>query len=84
MRINCGPRRVLSRRSTRRLFLPAAVAAAALYAEDFAGKVVAITGMRHNGASERSQLWWNDGPRDEAAIRHAPSSSPGIWLSDRR
>jgi hypothetical protein len=48
---------------TRRLFLLATVAAAVLYAEDFAGKVVAITRMRHNGASELSELWWNDAPR---------------------
>ena len=69
---------------TRRLFLLAAVAAAVFHAEDFPGKVVATTRMRHNGASEWSRLWWNDGPRDEAAIGHAPSSSTGLWLSDRR
>ena len=33
--------------------------------------------MRHNSASERSRLWWNDGPRDEAAIGHAPGNSTG-------
>jgi endonuclease YncB( thermonuclease family) len=47
---------------TWRLFLLAAVAAAVFHAEDFPGKVVASTQMRHNGASERSRLWWNDGP----------------------
>ena len=52
---------------TRRLFLLAAVAAAALYAEDFTGKVVAITDgdtikVMHNGASERIRLWGIDCP----------------------
>ena len=69
---------------TRRLFLLAAIAAAVFYAEDFAGKVVADTYMWHNGASERSRLWWNDGPRDEAALRCAPSNLPGLGLSDER
>ena len=53
---------------TRRLFLLAAVAAAALYPEDFAGKVVAITDgdtlkVMHHGAAERIRLWGIDCPR---------------------
>ena len=53
---------------TRRLFLLAAVAAAALYAEDFAGKVVAISDgdtirVMHNGASERIRLGGSTAPR---------------------
>ena len=52
---------------TRRLFLLAAIATAALYAEDFAGKVVAISDgdtirVMHNGASERIRLWGIDCP----------------------
>jgi len=52
---------------TRRLFLLAAVAAAALYAEDFTGKVVGITDgetikVMHNGAAERIRLWGIDCP----------------------
>ena len=52
---------------TRRLFLLAAVAAAALYAEDFAGKVVAISDgdtvrVMHNGTPERIRLWGIDCP----------------------
>ena len=46
---------------TRRLFLLAAVPAAVFHAEDFAGKVVAITDgdtirVMHKGASERIRL----------------------------
>ena len=52
---------------TRRLFLLAAVAAAALYAEDFAVRVVAISDgdtirVMHNGAAERIRLWGIDCP----------------------
>ena len=52
---------------TRRPFLLAAVAAAALYAEDFTGKVVAISDgdtirVMHNGVSERIRLWGIDCP----------------------
>src|ERR1035437_10116413 len=52
---------------TRRLFLLAALASTALYAEDFAGKVVAISDgdtirVMHNGASERIRLWGIDCP----------------------
>jgi hypothetical protein len=43
MKVNCSPAPgVILPIVTRRLFLLAAVAAAALYAEDFAGSVVAI------------------------------------------
>src|ERR1035437_1325179 len=57
--VNCGPAPgVILPVVTRRLFLLAAVAAAALYAEDFTGKVVAISDaatirVMHNGASAR-------------------------------
>jgi endonuclease YncB( thermonuclease family) len=59
MNVNCGPAPgIILPVVTRRLFLLAAVAAAALYAEDFVGKVVAISDgdtirVMHNGASER-------------------------------
>jgi endonuclease YncB( thermonuclease family) len=51
----------LERTMTRRLFLLAAVPAAVFHAEDFAGKVVAITDgdtirVMHKGASERIRL----------------------------
>ena len=68
MRSIAALRRVLCCRVvTRRLFLLAAVAAAALCAEDFAGKVVAISDgdtirVMHNGASERIRLWGIDCP----------------------
>jgi endonuclease YncB( thermonuclease family) len=68
MKVNCGPAPgVILPVVTRRLFLLAAVAAAALYAEDFAGKVVAISDgdtirVMHNGASERIRLWGIDCP----------------------
>jgi micrococcal nuclease len=57
---------------TRRLFLLAA-AAAALYAEDFTGKVVAITDgdtikVMHNGAAERIRLWGVDCPEAKQAF----------------
>ena len=77
-------RRFVKRAVTRRLFLLAAVAAAVLHAEDFAGQVVAITRMRHNGASERIRLWWNDGPEmkqpfgtHEAAYRRSGFRTDG-------
>ena len=52
---------------SRCLFLLAAVAAAALYAEDFAGKGVAITDgdtikVIRNGAAEPIRLWGVDCP----------------------
>lgn len=57
---------------TRRLFLLAAVAAAP-YAEDFTGKVVAITDgdtikVTHNGAAERIRLWGIDCPEMKQAF----------------
>ena len=68
MRSIAALRRVLCCRVvTRRLFLLVAVAAAALCAEDFAGKVVTISDgdtirVMHNGASERIRLWGIDCP----------------------
>jgi micrococcal nuclease len=58
---------------TRRLFLLAAVAAAVLYAEDFTGRVVAITDgdtikVMHNGAAERIRLWGIDCPESKQAF----------------
>jgi micrococcal nuclease len=52
---------------TRCLFLLAAVGAAALCAEDFTGKVVAITDgdtiqVMHNSVAERIRLWGIDCP----------------------
>jgi micrococcal nuclease len=57
----------------RRLFLLAAVAAVALWAEDFTGKVVAITDgdtikVMHNGAAERIRLWGIDCPESKQAF----------------
>ena len=83
MKVNCGPAPgVILPVVTRRLFLLAAVAAAALYAEDFAGKVVAISDgdtirVMHNGASERIRLWEIDCPEVKQALQHAPSSLGG-------
>src|ERR1035441_8396044 len=68
MKVNCGPTPgVILPVVTRRLFLLAAVAAAALYAEDFAGKVVSISDgdtirVIYNGASERIRLSGIDCP----------------------
>src|ERR1039457_5159461 len=58
---------------TRRLFLLAALASTALYAEDFAGKVVSITDgdtirVMHNGVSERIRLWGIDCPESKQAF----------------
>jgi endonuclease YncB( thermonuclease family) len=67
-KVNCGPAPgVILPVVTRRLFLLAALAAAALYAEDFVGKVVAISDgdtirVMHNGVSERIRLWGIDCP----------------------
>jgi endonuclease YncB( thermonuclease family) len=67
-KVNSGPAPgVILPVVTRRLFLLAAVAAAALYAEDFAGKVVAISDgdtirVMHNGTPERIRLWGIDCP----------------------
>ena len=59
---------------TRRLFLLAAIATAAVYAEDFAGKVVAISDgdtirVMHNGAAERIRLWGIDCPEMKQPFR---------------
>ncbi|MEO8597332.1 MAG: thermonuclease family protein [Candidatus Solibacter sp.] len=56
----------------RRLFL-LAIAAVALYAEDFSGKVVAITDgdtikVMHDGALERIRLWGIDCPESKQAF----------------
>jgi micrococcal nuclease len=57
----------------RRLFLLSAIAAVALWAEDFTGKVVAITDgdtikVMHNGAAERVRLWGIDCPESKQAF----------------
>ena len=58
---------------TRRLLLLVAVVAAALLAEDFTGRVVAITDgdtikVMHDGAPERIRLWGIDCPEPKQAL----------------
>src|SRR3954469_21357686 len=60
----------INKSMTRRLFLLVAAAATTLLAEDFTGKVVAITDgdtikVMHGGAAERIRLWGIDCPESK-------------------
>jgi micrococcal nuclease len=71
----------------RRLFLLAAVAAA-LYAEDFTGRVVAITDgdtikVMHDGAAERIRLWGIDCPESKQPFGTRAKQLTGDLVFDK-